>query len=139
MTNPIYILPICSRSTVRDIRKQLSESQFRLDDTNPSKFPSELDEDEDQSVCTHRTTSDLVIQQAVPCSTSSRCLQIIAQPICSAGIKYRRDYTGTQKRRGALINKNSGSSFTGPAINVSEFHNFHLSTKDLYLDLTGIP
>ena len=50
---------------------------------------------------------------------NSKRLTIIAQPTYGPKLRYRSDYEKYENRLGVLKNKNTGSSYQGPAISVS--------------------
>jgi hypothetical protein len=75
-----------------------------------------------------------VVYQAVALpanmQTNSTSLEIIAQPFYGSKLRYRSDYEKNENRLGALKNKNTNSSYQGPAIRVSlinYFEKIHIS------------
>lgn len=60
-------------------------------------------------------------------------LTVIAQPTYGSKLRYRSDYDNNSKRLGALGNKNSQSSYQGPAIFVSMISFDYNSLFDYFL------
>jgi hypothetical protein len=52
---------------------------------------------------------------------NATCLQMIAQPFYGTKLRYRSDYAMNENRLGVLKNKNTNSSYQGPAISVCSF------------------
>lgn len=62
-------------------------------------------------------------------TTSSSILKIVAQPDCPAKARYRKDYISPSNRRDPLGNKNTHSSYLGPAVQVDSFFRSHFARE----------